>query len=456
MSIGSPEMYFCDTLEAFGSTVAVLDEHRQAITYSTLVETADQMAENFGPRHSLVLIHCDYTLQTLVAYLACLRHRRIALLIDSNLDAAYLQGLMACYRPEAIVDKNGEVSKHAGGEEPVRKDVAVMMSTSGSTGSPKMVMLSLANLHANASSINQYLPITSDERAISTLPFHYSYGLSIINTHLMAGARISVTADAIISRAFWERFKNEEITSLAGVPFVYEMLKRLRFERMELPALRYLTQAGGKLPGDLIVEFGKLAEMRQIPFYVMYGQTEATARISYVPADKLLQYPETIGIAIPDGEIYLRSLRNGSEVTAFDEEGELIYRGPNVMLGYARSRENLHDPAEALTELATGDIGRRNSEGLFTLTGRLNRFIKLYGQRVNLDELEARLRAGGHEVLCGGSDQALVIGCLDGTPEAVLKAWVHKHLAVHPGVVEVRRLSERPVTSSGKINYSAL
>lgn len=449
------EIFFSDTLEDFGSTVAIVDEHRQPVTYSSLLQAADRLAENFGPRHSLVLIPCNYSLQTLVAYLACLRHRRVALLVDSNLNAAFLQGLIECYRPEIIVHNNGEISKHLQGEQPVCEDIAVMMSTSGSTGSPKMVMLSLANLHANAASINQYLPISEDERAISTLPFHYSYGLSIINTHLMAGARISITDTSIVSRQFWERFKEEKITSLSGVPFVYEMLKRLRFERMELPALRYMTQAGGKLHRDLIVGFGELAEEKKTPFFVMYGQTEATARISYVPTDKLLQYPESIGVPIPNGEISLRSLQDGSKIESIEEEGELIYKGPNVMLGYAGNRESLHG-VTPLSELATGDTGKRNSEGLFTLTGRLKRFIKLYGQRINLDELEARFRSDGYEVLCTGQDQALLLGCLDDTSEEALKIWVHQHLAVHPGVVEVRQLDERPVTSSGKTDYTAI
>lgn len=447
--------HFSQALEKFGKQAAVIDSEQRPVTYTELAQAADRMADQFGPQHSLVLIRSGYNLHTVSAYLACLRHQRVALLIDEQLPQAYFQELIRTYQPEVMVDIDGSISSFPARARAVRKDLALLLTTSGTTGSPKMVMLSNDNLQANAKAICNFLPIDFKERTITTLPFHYSYGLSVLNSHLMVGASTSITGESILNRAFWDRFKHEKITSFAGVPFVYEMLKRLRFEQMDLPFLKYFTQAGGRLPTKSVIEFGQVADKWNIPFFVMYGQTEATARMTYVPPGKILDNPDSIGIPIPGGKIYLRSSKDGSWVKESGQEGELVYQGDNVMLGYADKREDLYGE-EVVEELSTGDIGRINENGLFEITGRLKRFVKLYGQRVNLDEVEQLMSEDGHEVLCGGTDQNLIVGCLDSTPESAIKQWVSDRLHIHPGIVRVLQLPERPLTRSGKTDYRVL
>lgn len=454
MNVGQ-STHFSTSIEKYENNIAILDENQKRVTYSDLAKAADWMAEKMGPKNSLVLIRCGFSINSVVAYLACLRHQKVAMLLDANISSPLEGKIVARYRPETVVDVDGQVRRLNSGCFPLRDDLALLMSTSGTTGSPKMVMLSRENLQANAFSICQFLPIGADDRSVTTLPFHYSYGLSVLNSHLLVGAGISITPESIISRAFWHRFEKEEITSFAGVPFTYEMLKRLRFNEMTLPSLKYFTQAGGKLPVDTVVYFAKSAEQRQIDFFVMYGQTEATARISYMPPGKLLSHPSYIGTVIPGGALRIRQADDDSFIDEPGKIGELVYQGPNVMLGYAEDRQGLYG-VDRLVELNTGDLGRRNNDGLFQIVGRLKRFIKIYGQRINLDELEQLLRLDGHDVMCGGTDQNLILGCLDGTPDTILKYWVNEKLMLHPGVVKVLHFSERPLASSGKTDYAAL
>lgn len=165
----------------------------------------------------------------------------------------------------------------------------MLLTTSGSTGSPKLVRLSKENILENAKSIAQYLDIDQNERAITSLPMHYSYGLSVINSHLISGATILLTEDSYIQRDFWVFAREQRVTSFSGVPFTYEILKKMKFWNRNLPTLRTLTQAGGKLSNELIEYFAKNAKLRDVNFYVMYGQTEATARMSYLPCQYTIE-----------------------------------------------------------------------------------------------------------------------------------------------------------------------
>ena len=192
-------------------------------------------------------------------------------------------------------------------------DLALLLTTSGSTGSPKLVRQSYQNIQANSESIAEYLEIDETERPITTLPMHYTYGLSVIQSHIMKGACILLTNESVIGKPFWDFFKKEQATSIAGVPYTYEMLKRIRFFRMDLPSLRTMTQAGGKILPELHREFAEYAAEKGKNFVVMYGQTEATARMGYLPADKALDKVGSMGIVIPGGSFDLIDV-DGSEI----------------------------------------------------------------------------------------------------------------------------------------------
>jgi acyl-coenzyme A synthetase/AMP-(fatty) acid ligase len=310
-----------------------------------------------------------------------------------------------------------------------------------------MVRLSYANLSTNAESIASFLGINSAERAITSLPIHYSYGLSVLNSHLARGAGILMTDEAVTTKPFWTLFREAGATSLAGVPVTWQMLQRLRIERMDLPSLRTLTQAGGRLAPELIRHFAQISRDRGWRFIVMYGQTEATARIAWLPPERLANKLGAIGIAIPGGAISL------------DASGELIYRGPNVMLGYAETAADLALGDVQGGVLATGDLARIDEDGVVWLTGRSKRIAKVFGNRVNLDEVEALLdsRMQLDSAAIAGDDKLLVAIASD-TPDAAAQALalLREALGVHPSGLDVRGLNALPLTASGKKDYPAV
>ena len=179
---------------------------------------------------------------------------------------------------------------------------SVLLSTSGTTGSPKLVRLAHRNIEANADSIAEYLDIDERERAIQSLPIHYSYGLSVLHSHLATGASVILTPHSIMRPEFWADAARWQATSFAGVPYSYAILQRTGLLRRAMPdTMRTLTQAGGRLAPEAIVKLHELMQERGGRLFVMYGQTEATARISYVPPEALPEKAHTIGIPIPGG-----------------------------------------------------------------------------------------------------------------------------------------------------------
>lgn len=441
-------------LERHGDACAVIAPDGTRTSYRELAAQADALAAGFPAERGLGIVRCRNTPATLVAYLAALRHGQVALLVDAAMPAEQLEGLADAYQAEWLVDDAGELSATGRSGGAIDPRAALLLSTSGSTGSPKQVVLSADNLDANAAAIAEYLGIDGHERPITTLPFQYSYGLSVINSHLLAGATLLLTEDALTTREFWDFFKAEGATSLAGVPTLYDMLARLRIERMDLPSLRTLTQAGGRLGADKVRRFHGIARDKGWRFFVMYGQTEATARMAYLPPELAAQHADCIGIPIPGGRFRLVD-EQGNDIDAPNTEGELVYQGPNVMQGYACDRADL-EHLEPPDELATGDLAVRTTAGLYRITGRLKRIIKLYGHRVALDEVERTLQAAGHAVICGGDDSRLVIAHRPHDDPAAILTCAIERCRVPAAAVRCVALEDWPTTESGKIAYHKL
>jgi acyl-coenzyme A synthetase/AMP-(fatty) acid ligase len=315
--------------------------------------------------------------------------------------------------------------------------------------------MSHRNLEANTNSIIEYLSIDESERPITTLPMNYTYGLSIINTHLMAGATILMTEAGILQREFWQFFKEQEATSFGGVPYTYEMLKKLRFFRMDLPSLRTFTQAGGKLMPELHKEYAEYAQAQGKRFFIMYGATEATSRMSYLPWQRCLEKCGSMGIAIPGGEFSLIDV-DGSTIDAPDTVGELVYKGKNVTLGYAEKREDLATPDERGGVLVTGDMAKRDKDGFYYIVGRRKRFLKIYGNRVNLDEVEGLLKKQGIDCACAGHDDNLRVYVTDEGAKEKAAAFIEEHTAVNRKGFAVSVIDAIPRNDAGKVLYSAL
>ncbi len=346
-----------------------------------------------GFARRLVLIELQNTVSAIVSYLAALRAGHVVLIAS---DMGTRESLVETYDPDVVVGPYADnvwrvIERRAGTRHDLHPDLALLLSTSGSTGSPKLVRLSYENLDSNAKSIAEYLGIGSTDRAMTSLPLSYCYGLSVLHSHLTRGAAVIVTGLSVVDPGFWNLALTAQATAFAGVPYTFELLDRVGFADLDLPSLRYITQSGGKLDADRVQRFAELGRRQGWDLVVMYGQTEATARMAYLPVDRVLDAPQAFGMPIPGGRFTI------------DDDSELIYHGPNVMLGYAQSPEDFA-LGRTIDYLCTGDLARRRHDGLYEIVGRRSRFLKLFGLRVDLDQLEHGLRLDGIQALCTGDD----------------------------------------------------
>lgn len=425
-------------------------------TYGRLSEEVSRWTDLLqSPTKCLLFCFAQNDVPTVCCYLGAIEAGHAVALLDAKLAAEFRERLVALYEPEFIFGssappnyipqsepqlwRRAELSQGA-----IHPSLTLLLSTSGSTGSPKFVRLTAENVSSNADSIREALAIREDDRAIASLPINYSYGLSVLNSHLAQGAAVVLTNEALTSRTFWDLVREQKCTSMAGVPYSYQILRRLDLDSLNVPTLQTLTQAGGKLANDLIAHFHEIMVRRNGRFFTMYGQTEATARISILPADKLPEKLGSTGPAIPRGQLSI-------------EDGEVIYRGPNVMMGYANSRSDLALGDQLGGRLATGDLGYLDSDGFLFPTGRAKRDMKLFGIRVNLDEVEALLRVHGPTAVIGRGDK-LVAYCEHGDEQALndLRHGLAEKLNIHWQALEFRHIGSIPVTASGKIDYRTL
>ncbi|WP_223164219.1 AMP-binding protein [Nocardioides mesophilus] len=356
----------------------------------------------------------------------------------------------------------GFEERRPGSRHDLHPDLALLLTTSGSTGSPKLVRLSTENLAANADSIADYLGIRPDDLAATTLPLHYCYGLSVVNSHLAAGAALLLTERSVVDTCFWDDVRRHGVTTLAGVPYTFDLLDRVGFAGMDLPSLRYLTQAGGRLAPERVREYAALGRERGWDLFVMYGQTEATARMGYLPPDLADSAPGAIGVPVPGGSFSLAPLPETPLAAPGElEVGELVYEGPNVMLGYATTPEDLARGRE-VDALRTGDVARRRPDGLYEVIGRRNRFAKVYGLRIDLDQVERVFARAGHVVLCAdGGDRLLLAVDVSAKPlpadgASALTRLAKRELGLPPRAVAVLPVDGVPRLPTGKPDYRSL
>lgn len=432
-------------------------------------EVAEQLRGRLGTR-SLVMLAPGPDVAAVLVYLACLRAGLPVCLAEpqpaplARLARVYAPGLLLL--PDSMPAPEGwqpspspvpgylALSSGSPGP-PLHPDLALLLTTSGSTGSPKLVRLSLRNLESNARRIAEYLGLGEHERAIQSLPMHYSYGLSVLNSHLVAGGSVVLTPHSFMRPEFWREADEAGATSFAGVPYMYETLHRLRFDPEGHRSIRTFTQAGGALRRDLIAHYHARATATGARLVVMYGQTEATARISYVPPERLGTKIGSIGIPIPGGRLRLEPLEWGEVVGA----SELVYEGENVMLGYAESAADLALGDVQQGVLRTGDLGVVDEDGFFSLAGRLKRFAKLFGRRVSLEDVERELESAFPVQAIAteaGNRLRIAVASADPTPEAVMIAHLARFLAVPPTAIALQNVPELPLTATGKKDYKAL
>lgn len=449
---------FWDDLEAGGERVALFAE-RESLSYLQLAERVEHFTcELRGqvPEHlarPLVLLEATNDVASIVAYLACLR-ARFPVILTGEGQADAPGGIASTYRPNVVLRRAG-MSLESAEPAAMHPDLALLLSTSGTTGAAKLVRLSADNLEANARAISAYLNLSPADRAITALPFHYSYGMSVVHTHLRAHAGLVLTTASLVDDEFWVEARGHSVTSLALVPTQFELLDKLGFCRARhLPTLRYVTQAGGKLDPKLAAHFADRADAEGYRLFIMYGQTEASPRMSYVPSEDARLWHHSIGRPIDGGKLRILDAM-GEEIEGAGVPGELVFEGPNVMLGYALTRADLGAPAGPPI-LKTGDIAERLPNGYFRIVGRTSRFIKLFGLRVSLDEVESRLRSEGHRAYVTGSDEKLVVFLLDAARCSELRAEIARRHQWPERMVQVVPLESAPLLPSGKVDYREL
>ncbi len=382
----------------------------ETLTYADLADRVDALLADLGPARRLILVRGQTSIDLVVALTAALVGGH-PLLLAPPLRQGQHDDLRATYDPDVVIDTDvpGEhitfVREHT--VHDLHPELALLLSTSGSTGCPKLVRLSRTAVQSNAAAITTYLEISDADRGILSLPLHYCYGLSILTSHLHAGAAVVVTDWSVLDRCFWELAAEHGATGLAGVPHTFDQLNRLGFP--DVASLRYVTAAGGKLAPERVTELTRLGRRRGWDFYVMYGQTEATARMAYLPPDLAETQPHAIGGPIPGGDIRIADANDGGV-------GELVYSGPNVMMGYAEAPADLALGHE-VAELRTGDLARESAPGVFEVVGRKSRFAKVFGLRLDLDEIERRLPAPAACVEIDGG-----LGVISPDPDAAERA----------------------------------
>jgi long-chain acyl-CoA synthetase len=458
----------------YNNNIAVVNEDGLNISYLQLEQAAQNFSNKLGIERALVFLLSKNDLYSLVAYVGCIQYGHVPLLINADINKELLSDLVQRYQPNYLFMQSKINSNFAGYEKTsidyddyhlVRQSIFVkhklhpelqlLLSTSGSTGNPKLIRLSQENIESNMMAIASYLNLSAEGKAITTLPMNYTYGLSIINSHLYVGASIVLTDASVVDKKFWQLFEKHHPTSLNGVPYTYQLLKRL-LKPHHLDHLRYMTQAGGRM-GSLLQEyFAKLTQEHNVDLYVMYGQTEATARMAYLNPSRVLDKLDSIGQAIPGGRFELVD-DQGRVITSPHTLGELIYYGPNVSMGSALSLEDLSLADQWQGRLSTGDLAMIDEEGFYFIQGRKNRYVKVYGVRVNLDDIEKELVriVNTMDIAVTGIEDQIYVYSTDKLVSSAVSEVATK-FNLHPSVFRATQISEIPKNSAGKTLYSSL
>jgi len=322
-------------------------------------------------------------------------------------------------------------------------------------GSIKFVKLSRNNLKINTDSIINYLKINNKDSAITNLPISYSYMISVINTHLEAGGSIIISKYSLIEKKFWKILKNSKVTSFNGVPYTYEMLIRIGIKNIKINSLKYLTQAGGKLEKNKLKEIINFCKKHNIKFFSMYGQTEASPRISYLKPEFSEKKIGSIGKGLSGNKIYIIN-DTGKKILEPYVEGEIICEGKNVFMGYSKNYNDLNRPNEKNYKLKTGDLGFFDKDGFFFITSRISRITKIFGNRIDLGDLESLMKQKGYKVVCLSDNKKIFIFIEKKYNKTNLINTISQITNLNISSFKLIKLKYFPRTSNNKVSYSEL
>ena len=456
-------MFLIKKFNKFNNNIAIIDENNKKHSYKEIKQEINIFSKIIKERR-LCFILCQNDFSTIIAYLGFLNSGSVVALIDKNIKSNSLQNLIKIYEPDYIFASNEKNKDKFENYEKINstkkylfsrintkknkskfhKDLCLLISTSGTTGSPKFVKLSYSNLESNTVSITKFLNIRSNDITITTLPLSYVYGLSILNTHLYRGGKIILNNSSVIQPDFWKKLNLFKVTNFGGVPYLYKLILKLKYLNNSYPNLKYLTIAGGKLEEKNLIELNNILKKNKTKLIVMYGAAEATARMSYLPYEYFEKKTNSIGIAIPGGKLKIQK--------NVKKEGEIIFEGKNVFMGYAKNTKDLSTKKDNNLKLKTGDIGFKDKDGFFFIKGRKDRYVKIYGLRVNLDEIQNILLGNNIENICkfDGENKILVL-LKNNINKDKIKKIILDHINLHPSIFRFRKVKKFKISKNFKV-----
>ncbi|MCL2578855.1 MAG: AMP-binding protein [Oscillospiraceae bacterium] len=448
---------------------AALDSSGGRITYGQLASFTKEFAVK---SRAVVFCLCENDIGAFAGLFALIENKAVPLLLSEKMNKDMLSNLLNIYAPayiwcrSNIADEFGYACAfEAYGYKllrtdnelyPLFDDLAMLLTTSGSTGSPKLVRHSFRNISETPKNTAKFFNISENCCAMADLPIHHTMGLSVICSHISAGAKVLLNSLSLMEAAYWDFFKEHKPTTFTGVPYSYEVLKRLRFTSSAHPQLQVLTQGGGKLSEELYLEFASYASNTGKKFIPTFGMTECTARMAGLAPELALEKVCAIGHAIPGGRLFLTD-NDGTEIETAEATGEMGFEGPGVTLGYSECRSDLQKGDERCGRILTGDIAKRDASGVYFVLGRQTRFLKLLGFRINLDECEKLIkREFATDSVCVGNDKKMMVyvekqGIADKVP-----AFLSKHTGIGKPAFAAQEIAAIPRNSAGKILYSEL
>ena len=442
--------------------IAAIDDSGRSITYGEICNFAAVFAKQL-PQRSLIFLLSENRIGSLLGYTAALSNRIVPLIISAATEEGLYKQLYELYQPEYLwlpqTKAEGKdviftawdycLVKTGNPPTPMYDELSLLLPTSGSTGSPKLVRHSYRNIEANADNVRRLFKLDGSEKAMAILPMHYTMGLSVIASHLLAGATLLLSGRSLLDKGFWAILK--EATSFTGVPYSYEILTKMRFTRMDLPNLKVITQGGGKLTEAMWNTLAQYAQDKGKQFIATYGQSECTARMAYLPAELATEKICSIGMAEPGGQLSIVD-DNGNETFEGEAQGEMVYRGENVTLGYATCREDLLKGDENHGVMHTGDLARRDADGCYFIIGRLKRFLKIFGLRIGLDEVERMIKEEYKtDCYCKGNDEKLIVLVTEPKLQDELPEYIEEKTHLFHQKVEVQVVDAILRNEAGKV-----
>lgn len=451
--------------------LVAIDSSGNELTYGKLLSFSEEIKQ-YIPQRSVVFFLTANNVGGIAWSIGMMNIGVVPLLLNAHIDEELYKQLFDLYTPpyiclpeqqtvdasfRAVTTKYGYTLYATGYPVyEVYEGLSHLLPTSGSTGSPKLVRHAYSNIEAAGLNISTFFELSPEDRPLLVLPLYYTMGLSVVFSHLYAGATVLITDLSMTDRNFWNFIKEQRATSFTGVPYSFEILKLMRFMRMNLPHLTLLTQGGGKMPHNLNLEFAEYAQKTGKRWIATYGQTEGTARMAYLKPEWAIEKCGSIGWAVPNAGLSLMD-ESGKEITTPHTEGEMCYWGKNVTLGYALKREDLLLGDERNGFMRTGDLAYKDGDGCYYIVGRMGRFLKLYGMRIGLDECEQIIKAKYPiECACVGTDEQMKVYITSPEHQQGVKEELVDKTKIVASAFSVVVIDAIPKNEAGKILYSKL